>query len=34
VALGLHTERHADRRLAVENEVRRRIWYGCLQMEM
>ncbi|KAM0325129.1 hypothetical protein ACHAQA_007668 [Verticillium albo-atrum] len=34
VGLGLHSERHADRRLAVENEMRRRAWYGCLQMEM
>ncbi|KAM0277681.1 hypothetical protein ACHAQH_005624 [Verticillium albo-atrum] len=34
VGLGLHSERHADRRSAMENEVRRRVWYGCLQMEM
>ncbi|KAF5002531.1 hypothetical protein FGRMN_296 [Fusarium graminum] len=34
VGLGLHTERHAGQRSAMENEVRRRVWYGCLQMEM
>lgn len=34
VGLGLHTERHADQRSVVENEVRRRVWYGCLHMEM
>ncbi|KAF4332007.1 transcription activator acu-15 [Fusarium beomiforme] len=34
VGLGLNTERHADQRSALENEVRRRVWYGCLQMEM
>ncbi|KAH7470112.1 hypothetical protein FOMA001_g14006 [Fusarium oxysporum f. sp. matthiolae] len=34
VGLGLHTERHADQRSVMENEVRRRVWYGCLQMEM
>ncbi|RGP77236.1 hypothetical protein FLONG3_4751 [Fusarium longipes] len=34
VGLGLHTERHADQRSNLENEVRRRVWYGCLQMEM
>ncbi|KAK2000878.1 hypothetical protein LX36DRAFT_653935 [Colletotrichum falcatum] len=34
VGLGLQSERHADRRLPVENEVRRRVWYGCLQSEL
>ncbi|KAH7472036.1 hypothetical protein FOMA001_g13485 [Fusarium oxysporum f. sp. matthiolae] len=34
VGLGLHTERHADQRSSMENQVRRRVWYGCLQMEM
>ncbi|RGP67583.1 transcription activator acu-15 [Fusarium sporotrichioides] len=34
VGLGLHKERHADKRSNLENEVRRRVWYGCLQMEM
>ncbi|GKU22564.1 unnamed protein product [Fusarium langsethiae] len=34
VGLGLHNERHADKRSNLENEVRRRVWYGCLQMEM
>ncbi|CAG1967510.1 unnamed protein product [Fusarium graminearum] len=34
VGLGLHSERHADKRSNLENEVRRRVWYGCLQMEM
>jgi len=34
LGLGLHTERHADQRSVVENEIRRRVWYGCLQMEM
>lgn len=34
MGLGLHTERHADQRSVTENEVRRRVWYGCLQMEM
>ncbi|KAI6774730.1 hypothetical protein HG530_001488 [Fusarium avenaceum] len=34
VGLDLHTERHAERRSTLENEVRRRVWYGCLQMEM
>jgi hypothetical protein len=34
VGLGLHSERRADRRSLLENEVRRRVWYGCLQMEM
>ncbi|KAG8672227.1 hypothetical protein FPOAC2_05599 [Fusarium poae] len=34
VGLGLHTERHAGKRSNLENEVRRRVWYGCLQMEM
>ncbi|KDN63539.1 hypothetical protein CSUB01_11996 [Colletotrichum sublineola] len=34
VGLGLQSERHADRRPPVENEVRRRVWYGCLQSEL
>jgi hypothetical protein len=34
MGLGLYTERHADQRSAAENEIRRRVWYGCLQMEM
>jgi hypothetical protein len=34
VGLGLHTERLADQRSAAENEMRRRVWYGCLQTEM
>ncbi|KAL6917083.1 hypothetical protein FSHL1_008262 [Fusarium sambucinum] len=34
VGLGLHTERYAGKRSNLENEVRRRVWYGCLQMEM
>ncbi|CAG7565969.1 unnamed protein product [Fusarium equiseti] len=34
VGLGLHTEKNAHRRSNLENEIRRRVWYGCLQMEM
>lgn len=34
VGLGLHTEKNAHRRSTLENEIRRRVWYGCLQMEM
>lgn len=34
VGLGLHTDRHAGQRSVAENEMRRRVWYGCLQMEM
>ncbi|QGI70418.1 hypothetical protein CEK27_002747 [Fusarium fujikuroi] len=34
VGLGLHTDRHADQRSVMENEVRRRVWYGCLHLEM
>lgn len=34
VGLGLHTEKDAHQRSNLENEVRRRVWYGCLQMEM
>ena len=34
VGLGLYNERCAEQRSAIENEIRRRVWYGCLQMEM
>ena len=31
VGMGMHSDRHAKHRSAVENEIRRRVWYGCLQ---
>ncbi|PVI02836.1 hypothetical protein DM02DRAFT_640994 [Periconia macrospinosa] len=34
VGMGMHSDRHAKHRSAVENEIRRRVWFGCLQMEM
>lgn len=34
VGLGLNSERYAEQRSTKENEIRRRVWYGCLQMEM
>lgn len=34
IGLGLQTERYSSQLSFLENEVRRRVWYGCLQMEM
>ncbi|EXV03754.1 Zn(2)-Cys(6) zinc finger domain protein [Metarhizium robertsii] len=32
--LGLHAEHHQDTRGALEKEIRRRTWYGCIVMDM
>ncbi|KAH7556162.1 hypothetical protein BM1_06688 [Bipolaris maydis] len=34
VGIGLNSNRHAGRRSCAENEIRRRVWFGCLQMEI
>lgn len=34
VGLGMHSDKNSTRYTAVEKELRRRLWYGCLQMEM
>lgn len=31
--LGLHVEDHSDQRDHSENEIRRRVWYGCIIMD-
>ncbi|KAH7121477.1 fungal-specific transcription factor domain-containing protein [Dactylonectria macrodidyma] len=34
VGLGLHSNKFSERSSFTETELRRRVWYGCLQMEM
>ncbi|KAH6987135.1 fungal-specific transcription factor domain-containing protein [Ilyonectria destructans] len=34
VGLGLHANKCSERFSFTETEIRRRVWYGCLQMEM
>jgi hypothetical protein len=34
VGLGLHSSGHSERFTVVEQEIRRRTWYACLQLEM